>query len=171
MYISAYLCSLSERCLLLPPPLPRPFSDERGGLGNYDDPRLLVWRCPGGAEVAALAHLWSVAPGGQWGEPGPHGRCSGGACGWGRTALALPEPGSLHELKPGEGLGRAEQLAFEGHPKLLGFFPFFLFFFSLPLPPFFSPLSAVSSSSITQTPNTSEEAVQLNLSRLQLAPE
>jgi len=96
--------------------------------------------------------------------------CLGRARAWGGTAVGLPTPGSSRELKPGKGLARAKQLAFEGHPKLLAFS--FFFFPSFPcLSPHFSLLSAVSSSSITQTPNTSEEAVQLNLSRLQLAPE
>lgn len=51
------------------------------------------------------------------------------------------------------GLGKANQLAFEGHPKLLLFYFLLLFH---PYPPHFSLLSAVTSSSITQTPNTSE---------------
>lgn len=71
--------------------------------------------------------------------------------------------GALCKSSSSKGLGRARQLAFEGHGK---FPPPFLSFHhsiqpSFPPPPFF----------ITHTPNTSEEFIQLNLSRLQLAPE
>lgn len=95
------------------------------------------------------------------------GRSLGGgsACTWGRMTPALSM--SLCKPKPSKGQRKAQQLAFEGHPKLLG-----VLFFFFPVPPrLLSLLSAISSSSITQTPNITGEAVQLYLSWLQLAPE
>lgn len=76
--------------------------------------------------------------------------------------LALPMPGAL--CKPEPRPRKSQVISLWRSPKAVGFsFPF--------LSPHFSSQSAVSSSSITQTPNTSEEAIQLNLSWLQLAPE
>lgn len=131
---------------------------------------LPVWRHPAGQKGL----IWPIC--GWWHRERVKGSARAAGllqcrCLCPRKDWPLPVPDFCASQSPG--LGRGKQLAFEGHPKLLFclvFFPFLFLFHSFP-PHHFPLLSAASSSSITQTPNTSEEAIQLNLSWLQLAPE
>lgn len=155
-----YVCIYIKQCFFLLPS--HPLKINEGGLRNVDNPFQPMQPHPEEVWTATVA-----CPQPAMQEELALGRSLGGrsACTWGKMTRALSM--SLCKPKPSKGQTKAQQLAFEGHPKLLGGC---FFFFAVP-PPLLSLLSVISSSSITQTPNITGEAVQLYLSRLQLAPE